>query len=178
MDEYYVGQIIMTSFGFTPKGFLPCNGQLLPIVRYQALFALLGTRYGGDGRITFALPDLRGRTPVGAGVSNDSTWQPLPYATGTLGGAEAVALTENQLPTHTHDISASKDVVGDLRTPVGNVLATSPSGNFYHAGDTNRVQLAANAVANRGSRTGHENMQPFQVISFCIAIDGIFPSRT
>jgi len=176
--EYYMGQIITTGFGFVPKDFALCNGQLLPINIYQALFSLLGTRYGGDGIKTFGVPDLRGRTPVGAGASDDSSWQPAAYAVGTREGAETVALTSTQLPEHTHDINVAKAEKGDLRAPVNNVLGVSQGSKVYGSASSARVTLAANAVASRGAGAGHENMQPFQVLSFCIALRGIYPSRS
>jgi len=175
--EYYLGQIITTGFGFVPKGFALCDGQLLPVISYQALFSLLGTRYGGNGTTNFALPDIRGRTPVGAGVSADGAWQPSPYNTGTLDGAETVALTATQLPGHTHDINATKTLNGALRVPIGNVLGLCTGKKIYQNGSAGKVKLAANAVGSVGSGTGHENMQPFQVISYCIAVDGIYPPR-
>lgn len=177
--EYYLGQIITTAFGIVPKDFAPCNGQLLPVNVYQALFALLGTRYGGDGIRTFALPDLRGRTPVGAGTSVDAAWQPSPYEIGTLDGAETVVLKANQVPAHTHDsVNAVKTGTGDLRTPVNNLLGVSSDKQIYVTGTpATKVKLAANAVNSRGGGTAHDNMQPFQVLSFCIAINGIFPPR-
>lgn len=175
--EYYLGQIITTGFGFVPKDFAACNGQLMPVNVYQALFALLGTRYGGDGIRTFALPDLRGRTPVGAGTSVDAAWQPSPYDIGTRDGAEAVALSATQLPAHTHDLNVTKTATGDLRNSVGSVLGISPASKVYRSGDAAQVQLAANAVASRGGGGKHDNMQPFQVVNYCIALNGIFPPR-
>lgn len=176
--EYYIGQIITTGFGFVPKGFALCNGQLLPIDIYPPLFSLLGTRYGGDGIRTFGLPDLRGRTPVGAGTSADSSWQPAAYAVNTREGAETVALTSTQLPEHTHDINATKTGKGNLRVPVNNVLGVSQGSKVYSSASSTKVTLAANAIASRGAGAGHENMQPFQVLSFCIALQGIYPSRS
>ena len=175
--EYYLGQIIATGFNYVPKDFAACNGQLLPVNVYQALFSLLGTRYGGDGIRTFGLPDLRGRTPVGAGASVDAAWQPSPYSAGTLGGAETVKLSASQLPGHTHDINASKTLTGDLRTPAGHILGISPASKLYRTGNAAKVQLAANAMSTVGSGSGHENMQPFQVVNFCIALQGVFPPR-
>jgi microcystin-dependent protein len=176
--EFYMGQIIATAFGFVPRGFAACNGQLLPINIYQALFSLLGVRYGGDGVRNFALPDLRGRTPVGAGVSADGAWKPSAYAINARDGAETVVLKPTQLSTHTHDINATAIGVGNQRAPVGNVLGVSDSSQIYRSDSTSRVTLAANALASRGAGAGHENMQPFQVLNYLIVLDGIFPSRS
>jgi microcystin-dependent protein len=176
-DEYFTGQIIATAFGFVPRGFRACDGQLLPVNLYRALFSLLGTRYGGDGIMTFALPDLRGRTVVGAGTSADDAWKPSPYALGAFNGADTVALKSTQLVTHTHDINATATGVGDLRGAAGNVLGVSNANQIYRSGSATKVTLAANAVASRGAGAGHENMQPFQVLNYVMAVNGMFPPR-
>lgn len=177
--EYYLGQIITTGFGFVPKDFALCDGQLLPVNVYQALFSLLGTRYGGNGITTFGLPDLRGRTPVGAGTSADAAWQPSVYEAGARDGVETVTLSATQLPGHTHDLNATKKFNGNLRLPIGNVLGANSAvvKKVYLSGSGGKVQLAANAVSTVGSGSGHENMQPFQVLSFCIALYGSYPAR-
>jgi microcystin-dependent protein len=180
MDIPYVGQIIITAFGYTPKGYAQCNGQLLPIHTNQALYHYLGTRYGGDGRITFALPDLRGATPVGSGASADPAWTPVPYALGDSAGAESVVLQAEHIPTHAHKKQLAVAAPGSLRSPSGALLAKSNGGAeaelLYAAPSASTtVELAKNTVSNAGG-AAHPNMQPFQVVSFCIALTGIYPA--
>ncbi|MCA1326900.1 tail fiber protein [Herbaspirillum seropedicae] len=176
-DEYYLGQIIATGFGFVPRNFAPCNGQLLSINTYPKLFALIGNRYGGDGTSNFAVPDLRGRTPVGAGASLDETWQPDPYKSGARDGVETFTLEASHLPGHTHELHASKALKANLRNPVGNLLGTINERKLYRTANSKMIRLVDNAVSNVGNNAEHENMQPFQVISFCIALDGLTPPR-
>ena len=165
MAEPFLGEIRMMSLNFPPKGWAFCNGQLLPINQNQPLFALLGTTYGGDGRITFALPNLRGRVPVHAGPT-------LPI--GTVAGAESHTLTANELPAHTH---AAQAVSAQATTadPSGALWAAT-SAPHYAAGA--QTVMAAGAVANVGGSQPHPNMPPYLVIPFCIALQGIFPSRS
>ena len=177
-DEYYLGQIIAIAGSSVPSGFLVCNGHFLPISNYQALFSLIGNRFGGDGVTTFALPDLRGRTPVGAGVSADQSWQPGAYPIGASGGAETVVLSANHLPAHTHDLQVADSVTGNIRNASGSVLGVSDAEPVYRSGTATMLTLADNALASRGDDTGHENMQPFQVIQYCMVVQGIYPSRT
>lgn len=171
----FLGQIMPTAFAFAPRGFAMCNGQMLPISQNQALFSLLGTQYGGDGRSTFALPDLRGRTPTGAGLSADPSWQPPASSPGDMGGAESVALTPSSLPPHDHQLQGTA-ADGTVRRPT-NALYGKNASNLYAPASGNRVPLDATTVAASGDSAPHENMQPFQVVNFCIALSGIFPSR-
>jgi microcystin-dependent protein len=166
MTEIFLGQILPAAFAFAPKGFAQCNGQMLAIAQNQALFSLLGTQYGGDGRVTFALPDLRGRTPVG--YSNTS---PI----GTVGGSESVTLTSQQLPQHVHELSGTA-ATDNTRNPNGGLLGTATT-NLYAPTGGPQVPLAANSVASAGGTQPHENMQPYSVINYCIALTGIYPSR-
>jgi microcystin-dependent protein len=151
------------SFVFAPKGWALCNGQLLPINQNQALFSLLGTTFGGDGRVNFALPDLRGRTPIHVGSG---------HTLGEKGGEQAHTLSIAEVPTHTHVAMASPT---NADSPVGtnNVLAGAL--NCYRGPDS-LVSLNPGSLVNTGGSQAHLNMQPFLTLSFCIALQGIFPS--
>ena len=164
MAEPFLSEVRIMSFVFAPKGWALCNGQLLPINQNQALFSLLGTTFGGDGRVNFALPDLRGRTPIHVGSG---------HTLGERGGEQAHTLSIAELPTHTHVAQAS-GTAGNLPTTANNLLATSPS-NLYSA-PTALVALSPSSVTNTGGSQAHLNMQPFLTLSFCIALQGIFPS--
>ena len=180
MSEFFIGQIMMAGFSFAPKLFGQCNGQLLPIAQNQALFSLLGTQYGGDGRTTFALPDLRGRTPVGYESSVDPGWQPPVVRIGQVAGTENVTLLQTNLPTHTHSVNAST-AGGDSRNAGGRIYATSISTatppNLYAASTGTAVPQNLQTFAPVGGNQPHPNLQPYSTINFCIALQGIFPSR-
>jgi microcystin-dependent protein len=165
MAEPFLSEIRIMSFVFAPKGWALANGQLLPINQNQALFSLLGTTFGGDGRVNFALPDLRGRTPIHVGSG---------HTLGERGGEQAHTLSISELPTHTHVFNASSSNA-DTAVGVGNVMGTS---NNAYAGPTNLVSLLPATIANVGGSQAHLNMQPFLTLSFCIALQGIFPSAT
>lgn len=164
MAEPFLSEIRIMSFEFAPKGWALANGQLLPINQNQALFSLLGTTFGGDGRVNFALPDLRGRTPIHVGSG---------HTLGERGGEQAHTLSIAELPTHTHVANATS-ATGNVPVPTNNLLATSPS-NIYSP-PTNLTSLNAGSVLNVGGSQAHLNMQPFLTLSFCIALQGIFPS--
>ncbi len=164
MSEPFLSEIRMMSFSFAPKGWALCNGQLLPINQNQALFSLLGTTFGGDGRVNFALPDFRGRIPIHVGGG---------HTVGERGGAQTHTLSVGQLPSHTHAFRASSDD-GTQLVPVGNLLA-KPNLSAYSQPD-NLVAMAPESVASSGGSQPHQNMQPYLTISFCIALQGIFPS--
>lgn len=169
MAEPFLSEIRIMSFVFAPKGWALCNGQLLPINQNQALFSLLGTTFGGDGRVNFALPDLRGRTPIHVGSG---------HTLGERGGEQAHTLSIAELPTHTHVLNASS-TAGNAPVPFGpsgNILASSV--NQIYGPANNLVALNAGTVANTGGSQAHLNMQPFLTLSFCIALQGIFPSPT
>lgn len=175
MSEFFMGQVMMTGFGFAPKYFAACNGQLLPIQQNQALFSLLGTQYGGNGVSTFALPDLRGRTPLGYANSVDAGWQPPSIPIGQAAGTETVALQAQNLPAHGHAVNATTSA-GTARIPRGNLVGSTAVPLFGSAAN-NPVLLNAQTVAASGNNVPHANMQPYTVINFCIALSGIFPSR-
>lgn len=164
MAEPFLSEIRLMSFVFAPKGWALCNGQLLPINQNQGLFSLLGTTFGGDGRVNFALPDLRGRTPIHVGGS---------HTLGERGGEQAHTLSIAELPTHTHLLNGT-NATGNSPLPANNLLADSPS--QLYAAPTNLVALNAGSITNTGGSQAHLNMQPFLTLSFCIALQGIFPS--
>lgn len=164
MAEPFLSEIRIMSFVFAPKGWALCNGQLLPINQNQALFSLLGTTFGGDGRVNFALPDLRARTPIHVGSG---------HTLGERGGEQAHTLSIAELPTHTHVAMAQPSATGS-QLPAVNALLAQAS-NVYRTAD-NLVSLAPATIANVGGSQAHLNMQPFLTLSFCIALQGIFPS--
>jgi len=164
VSEPFLAEIRIMSFNFPPQGWALCNGQLLPINQNQALFSLLGTTYGGDGRTTFALPDLRARAPIHVGNG---------HTLGENGGEQAHTLLISELPEHTHTEQASPNA-GDAVNPTGAVLASAS--NVYRAAD-NLTTLNPASVTNVGGSQPHENMQPYLALTFCIALQGIFPSR-
>ncbi len=166
MAEPFLSEIRIMSFVFAPKGWALCNGQLLPINQNQALFSLLGTTFGGDGRVNFALPDLRGRTPIHVGSS---------HTLGERGGEQAHTLSIAELPEHLHLVQGSADT-GSQQDAVSNVLATTPGRIYTDA--VSLVALRADTVTNVGGSQAHLNMQPFLTLSCCIALQGIFPSPT
>ncbi|HJV41339.1 phage tail protein [Caulobacter sp.] len=177
MAIYFVGQVMMTGYPFAAKGFALANGQLMPISQNQALFSLLGTQYGGDGRATFQLPNLQGRAATGAGLSADPDWSPEPYVQGTPLGSETVTLTLDQLPLHNHQLNAST-TAGTLRpVPSAMLSASSVSTEPAYGGATALQPLADTTIASSGGGGAHANMQPFTVINFQIALAGVFPSR-
>ena len=165
MAEPFLSEIRLMSFTFAPKGWALCNGQLLPINQNQALFSLLGTTYGGDGRVNFALPDLRGRAPLHMGGS---------HTLGERAGEQAHTLAVSELPAHTHAVQASS-TPGNTPVPTGAVLADSPSQLYGPAASLTGINPGT--VASVGGSQPHQNMQPFLTITFCIALQGIFPSR-
>ena len=167
MAEPFLSEIRIMSFVFPPKGWALCNGQLLPINQNQALFSLLGTTFGGDGRVNFALPDSRGRAPIHVGSG---------HTLGERGGEQAHTLSIAELPTHTHVFNASTNAA-DGTVPVGGVLANANPNQIYNGGG-DLVAMAAGTVGNVGGSQAHLNMQPFLTLSFCIALQGIFPSPT
>ena len=164
MGTPYLGEVKIISWNFAPKGWAFCNGQLLPINQNQALFSLLGTTYGGDGRVNFALPDLRGRVPVHMGGGSIE---------GQSVGEETHTLIISEMPDHNHLASASS-AAPDQGLPTGNEWAALASG--YSTASPNTT-LAPSAITNVGGSQPHNNMQPYLVLNFVIALQGIFPSQ-
>lgn len=165
MGTPFIGEIRMFAGNFAPAGWAFCDGQLLAISQDDALFALIGTTYGGDGQTTFALPDLRGRVPMHQGNA---------HVVGEMGGTETVTLTANQIPAHTHLPSAA--AAGNSPAPGGKVWAKSAAIQFAPAASANTT-MSAQTIAAEGLGQPHDNMMPFQAISFIISLFGIFPSR-
>src|SRR5215210_6000617 len=165
MAEPFLSEIRIMSFNFAPKGWAMCNGQLLPINQNQALFALLGTTFGGNGQTNFALPDQRGRTPMHVGPGHNL---------GERAGEQAHTVSTAELPTHTHTAAASSASTGGNSVPTGRVLGSA--NNMYHA-PNNLTPMNPGTIANTGGSQAHLNMQPFLTLTFCIALQGIFPSR-
>ena len=166
MAEPFLSEIRIMSFVFAPKGWALCNGQLLPINQNQALFSLLGTTFGGDGRVNFGLPDLQGRTPIHVGSG---------HTLGERGGEQAHTLSIAELPTHVHTANATTAVATANAATNALLLAPSTSSQLYTAA-ANLAAMAPNSLANVGGSQAHLNMQPFLTLSFCIALQGIFPS--
>ena len=165
MAEPFLSEIRIMSFGFPPQGWALCNGQLLPINQNQALFSLLGTTYGGDGRVNFGLPNLQGRVPIHMGSG---------HTLGEVGGEQAHTLSIAELPTHVHTARASSTNANGL-VAAANVLAAS---NNLYAAPNNLTAILPNTLGNVGGSQAHLNMEPFLTLSFCIALQGIFPSQT
>ncbi len=174
MSEPFVAEIRIFAGNFAPRGWAFCNGQLLPIAQNTALFSLIGTTYGGDGRTTTALPDLQGRAPMHPGRGPGLTSRRL----GQKGGVETVTLSEAQMPNHTHTFQASSDVP-DSGQP-GNSVAATPGGRGGAAlyGTSNVVDQDSRTVNSVGGSQSHNNLQPFITINYIIALVGLYPSRS
>ena len=173
MAEPFLGQILLFAGNFEIRGWAFCNGQLMSIAENSALFSLLGTTYGGDGQVTFALPDLRGRAPLHYGPTPGPGLSP--YVEGQVGGSESVTLSQGQLPVHNHTVTAG--VSGSPPSssrPSGAVYASS---TMFDSAANAGGSLGAVAVANAGGNGPHNNMQPYLAINYVIALEGIYPSR-
>ncbi|MCG7629147.1 tail fiber protein [Epibacterium sp. MM17-32] len=171
MSEPFVGEIRMFAGNFAPRGWAFCDGQLLAVSQNDALFSLYGTIYGGDGRTTFGLPDMRGRLPVHAGTGPGLS----PRRLGAKGGAEKVTLTVNQLPSHTHPLQAST-ALAEAVSPQDNVLATGAGIAHYTTSDP-FVQMSSQMVTHTGGSRSHTNLMPYLCVNFIVALFGIYPSR-
>ena len=164
MAEPFLSEIRIMSFTFAPKGWAMCNGQLLPINQNQALFSLLGTTYGGDGRVNFALPNLQGQVPMHMSQG---------HTLGERAGVQNVTITLTEMPTHIHSLNAL-DANGTLGDPTGNLLAQFNDG---YGAPNQLTSFSPETVTNTGGSQPHTNMQPFLTLNFCIALQGIFPSQ-
>src|SRR5436305_13424448 len=168
MAEPFLSELRIMSFNFPPKGWAQCDGQLLPINQNQALFSLLGTTYGGDGRVNFALPDLRSRVPIHTGSG---------FTLGEKGGEQSHTLSIAEITTHIHVLNGTSTAASQP-VPTGALLATSAATDPIYAAPSSLVAMAPGTIGNTGGSQAHLNMQPFLVLSFCIALQGIFPSQT
>ena len=168
MAEPFLSEIRIMSFVFAPKGWALCNGQLLPINQNQALFSLLGTTYGGDGRVNFALPDLRAQVPIHMGNK---------HTLGEKGGEQAHTLSIAELATHIHTLNGTSTAASQP-VPTGALLATTAATDPVYSAPSSLVAMFPGAIGNTGGSQAHLNMQPYLVLSFCIALQGIFPSPT
>ncbi len=186
MTDNFLGELRVFAFGRNPRGWLPCQGQLLTIQQYQALYALINTTYGGDGKVNFAVPDLRGRVAVGLGQSAVTG---TVYQRGQKGGAETVTLTAAQAPPHNHVIVASQSTTTTGQAPANNYIGVATAGaggiqpfNLYapsptSPNDPNWVPLHSSTISSSGGGGAHENRQPILALQICIATQGIWPSR-
>lgn len=172
MSEPFLAEIRLIGFNFAPRGWAFCDGQILPINQNQSLYSLLGTTYGGDGRTSFALPDIRGRTPIHVG-SNDTGGGF--HTLGQKSGEETHTLAGNEMPQHDHAVEATTNGA-TVASASGNLLAQSNPIDIYadHAGSNT---LASHSIFNVGGGQAHNNMQPYLAVNFCIALRGLFPSR-
>jgi microcystin-dependent protein len=168
MATAYVGEIRMVGFNFPPYGWQMCNGQLLAISEYEVLFNLIGTTYGGDGQNTFALPDLRGRTPIHTGTGGGQS-----YVQGQQGGVENVTLTTQQLPSHSHPFTV-QGASGGALTPAGNFLAGSALGQYA---PTPATGTSGNVLGAAGGAQPHNNLMPYTTVNFVISLYGVYPSQ-
>jgi microcystin-dependent protein len=176
MSDQFVAEIRIFPFNFAPTGWALCNGQLLPISQNTALFSLLGTTYGGDGKSTFALPNMQGSTPMQQGQGQGLSLRDL----GEIGGEENVTLLQTEMPSHAHTAMAASNTGSPLPTPVANAwssgLKTGPS--LYAPSSANDVAMSPGATSIAGGNLPHNNLMPFLTLSFCIALQGVFPPRT
>lgn len=177
MADPFVAEIRIFPFNFAPKGWAFCNGQLLPLSQNTALFSLLGTTYGGDGKSTFALPDLQGNAPMHPGQGPGLSLHDL----GETGGSETVTLLSSEMPSHAHFVGRAIAANGDATTPANNIWAQAPFGRgflqiYHEAPPTGKMNT--NPMDLTGGSLPHNNMQPYLTLSFCIALQGVFPPRT
>jgi len=172
MDPF-VAEIRIFPFNFAPKGWAFCDGQILPLSQNTALFSLLGTTYGGDGKSNFALPNMQGNAPMHPGQGPGLSLHDL----GETGGSDTVSLLESEIPSHSHALRAFRSDQADHFDPTGAVLARATNGNAYITANPN-VQLNDNSIAPAGGDQPHNNMQPYLTLNFCIALQGVYPPRT
>jgi microcystin-dependent protein len=173
MSDQFLAEIRIFPFNFAPKGWATCDGQLLPISQNTALFSLLGTTYGGNGKSNFALPNLEGSAPMHPGQGPGLSLHDL----GEVGGSQTVTLLQSEIPLHSHNFGAQTVPLGSVTTPADHVLTRPASGNLYNATNPQVVAMSSNAIGPAGGGLPHNNMQPYLTLTFCIALQGIFPQR-
>ena len=173
MDPF-VAEIRIFPFNFAPKGWALCDGQLLPLSQNTALFSLLGTTYGGDGKSNFALPNMQGNVPMHPGQGPGLSLHDL----GETGGSEFVSLLESEIPGHNHSMNAQSVPLGSVITPAGNTFTRPASGNLFNKAGPVVAAMAPETLAPAGGDQPHNNMQPYLTLNFCIALQGVFPPRT
>jgi len=173
MADPFVAEIRIFPFNFAPKGWAFCDGQLLPISQNTALFSLLGTTYGGDGKSNFALPNMQGNAPMAPGQGPGLSLHDL----GETGGTEAVALIENEMPQHNHGLMAAVPPALLFAPSSATGLARSAGGSAYQTSNAGLVAMNIQAVTQNGNNQPHNNMMPYLTLNFCIAMQGVFPSR-
>jgi len=172
MSDAFVAEIRIFPFNFPPKGWAFCDGQIMPISQNTALFSLLGTTYGGDGKSTFALPDMQGNAPMQPGQGQGLSLRDL----GEQSGVESITLLTSEIPLHTHGLMAAASDPAESNDPTNNALARSKNGNAYTS-TISITQMAVQALPPAGGGLPHNNMQPYLTLNFCIALQGVFPSR-
>src|SRR5438876_599539 len=171
MDPF-VAKIRIFPFNFAPRGWAFCDGQILPISQNTALFSLLGTTYGGDGKSNFALPNMQGNAPMHPGQGPGLSLHDL----GETGGSETVTLLESEIPAHSHAMTAAT-TSANSKSPAGNVLARAGGGNVYMPAGNPLVSMSDQALAPAGGDQPHNNLMPYLTLNFCIALQGVFPPR-
>jgi microcystin-dependent protein len=174
MADPFVAEIRIFPFNFAPRGWAFCNGQIMPISQNTALFSLLGTTYGGDGKSNFALPDLQGRAPMHPGQGPGLS----PHDLGESAGSATVTLLQSEMPAHAHPLRAATDPANAQVPSAQLTLSRSAGGNAYSTTTTGLVAMSTSALAPAGGDQPHNNMQPYLTLSFCIALQGIFPPRS
>ena len=172
MSEPFLAEVRIVGFNFAPRGWAFCDGQVLPINQNQSLYSLLGTTYGGDGRTSFALPDLRGRTPMHVGASDGGAFHEL----GQKSGEETHTLATDEMPAHDHTVKASANNATSTN-PTNNVWARAPQVQYRAYEAATATAMNPSVLASVGGGQAHENMQPYLAMNFCIALRGLFPSR-
>jgi microcystin-dependent protein len=174
MSEPFVAEIRMFAGNYAPVGWALCNGQLIPISQNTALFSLLGTTYGGDGKSTFALPNLQGSSPIGWGQGNGLTDRVL----GEVSGSQTVTLLQSEIPAHTHAINAYGDDPADVNQPGPQVILGATAALSLYSGAASNTTMNQQVLSNFGSSLPHNNMQPYLTVTFIIAMQGVFPPRS
>jgi len=174
MADPFLAEIRIFPFNFAPTGWAFCNGQLIPISQNTALFALLGTYYGGDGKSTFALPNLQGNAPMHPGQGQGLSQRFL----GEMSGVESITLLQSEMPVHTHFVMAQNLPVGGVTTPSNTATLNRPaSGNLFNVVNPTPTPMAFQEISLTGGGLPHNNMQPYLTLNFCIALQGVFPQR-